>query len=271
MCEVVNIGTRDPEIKTPVFKGSEKLVNDVFAGRISPFVLPTNLFEFSFFALSTIMAKTFGLPTDFKKGTFSFRRSTQMKNNLSIFSGAKTFQNVLELTANTFDASGNVIPRNEFKKIGLAINDQYNINWLATEQQASFRQSQSVDDWKEVQEDKETFPFLRYSTVGDARVRQDHAEQNGVVKRIDDPFWDTWFPPNDWNCRCIVIQLEDAKVTPGKLPENDSPVFGTNVGKNGLIFPAKHPYFDVPKQFEGAKKNNFGFKTPSDEAIKNLI
>lgn len=270
MCEVVNIGQREKEITTPIYKGSKKLVSNVFNGIITPLILPVNLFEFTFFALSTIVAQTFGLPSDFKKGTFSFRRSTQMKNNLSIFSGAKTFQNVLELSSNVI-VQGQVLPFNEFKKIGLQINSRYNKTWLETEQQASFRQSESVNSWKEVSEDQEVFPFLQYSTVGDARVRQDHAEQNGVIKRVDDPFWNTWFPPNDWNCRCIVVQLEDAKITKGPLPKNDSPIFGTNVGKNGLIFPKAHPYYDVPKQFDTAQKQNFGFKTPTDESIKDKI
>jgi SPP1 gp7 family putative phage head morphogenesis protein len=269
MCEVLNIGTREKEIPTPIFKGSEKLIEGVYAGLISPVVLPSELFEFTFFSLSKVLSETFGLPIDFAKGSFSWRRSTQMKNNLSVFSGAKTFQEVLELSSNVL-VDGQVLPFHKFKKIGLKIDDQYNKHWLETEQQASFRQSQSAESWKDVQEDKDVLPFLRYSTVKDSRVRQDHKEQDGVVKRVDDPFWDTWFPPNDWNCRCIVTQLEDATVTKGKLPENESPIFGTNVGKNGLIFPKKHPYFDTPKEFKKSQKRNFGFKTPSDEQIKSL-
>ena len=270
MCEIVNIGEREKIIPTPTFKGSEKLVKNVFDGIITPVLLPTELFEFTFFALSTIVAKTFGLPTDFKKGTFSFNRSTQMKNNLSIFSGAKTFQNIVELSSNVI-VGGQVLPFNEFKKIGLSINKRYNKNWLETEQQASFRQSESVDSWKEVNEDIKTFPFLQYSTVKDSRVRPDHQEVDGVIRHVDDPFWNTWFPPNDWNCRCIVTQLEDATVTKGTLPVNDSPIFGTNVGKNGLIFPKKHPYFEVPKEFKEAQKTNFGFRTPTDKQIKDLL
>ncbi|MEK0369738.1 MAG: phage minor head protein [Nitrosopumilus sp.] len=267
---MVNIGQREKDIPTPTFKGSNQLILDVFEGDVTPFILPTDLFEFTFFSLSTIVATTFGLPTDFNKGTFSFRRATQMKNNLSIFSGAKTFQHVLELSSNVI-VDGQVLAFNEFKKIGLKINSQYNVNWLSTENQASFRQSQGVENWKEVNEDSDVFPYLQYSTVKDSRVRPDHQELDGIIKRIDDPFWDTWFPPNDWNCRCIVKQLETAKVTKGTFEKNDSPIFGGNVGKNGLIFPKKHPYFEVPKQFNTIKKQNFRFETPTDEQIKNLI
>ena len=270
MCELVNIGKREKDIPTPTFKGSKQLILDVYAGEVTPMILPTNLFEFTFFSLSTIIAETFGLPIDFKDGTLSFRRATQMKNNLSIFSGAKTFQNVLELSSNVI-VDGLALPLNEFKKIGLKINNQYNVHWLETENQASFRQSQSVGNWMDIQEDKDVFPYLQYSTVKDSRVRPDHQEIDGVIKRVDDPFWNTWMPPNDWNCRCIVTQLEDATVTKGTFEKNDNHIFGTNVGKNGLIFPKKHPYFETPKQFNAIKKQNFGFKTPTDEQIKNLI
>lgn len=270
MCEVVNIGTREKEIPTPEFKGGKNILKKVYDGILLPTILPTELFEFSFFALSTIVATTFGLPSDFSKGSFSYKRAMQMKNNLSVFSGAKTFQEVLELTFATSGPDG-IIPFSSFKKIGLQINDRYNKEWLKTEQQASFRQSQSVGDWKEVSEDSEVFPYLQYSTVKDGRVRPDHAEQDGIIKRVDDPFWNTWFPPNGWNCRCIVTQLETAKVTQGNFPENPSPIFGTNVGKNGLIFPKEHKYFDVPKQFKPSQKRNFGFKTPSDGQIKEMI
>ena len=232
--------------------------------------MPADLFDFTFYALSVVVAKTFGLPSDFKKGTFGFERSTQMKNNLSVFSGAKTFQEVLELSSNIL-VNGEVLPFNEFKKIGLKIDNQYNKHWLETEQQAAFRQSESVANWKDIKEDEDVFPYLQYSTIKDSRVRQDHKEQDGIIKRVDDPFWNTWFPPNDWNCRCIVIQLEKATVTKGTFKENDSPIFGTNVGKNGLIFPKKHPYYDVPKEFKSEQLRNFGFKTPTDEQIKNLL
>ena len=270
MCELVNIGEPEKKIKTPTYKNSNKLIQDVYDGKISPFVLPADLFEFTFYALSTLVAETFGLPSDFKKGTFGFKRSTQMKNNLSVFSGSKTFQEVLELSSNVL-VDGEVLPFNEFKKIGLGIDNQYNKHWLETEQQAAFRQSESVANWKDIKEDEETFPYLKYITVGDDRVRHDHSEVDGVIKRVDDPFWNTWFPPNDWNCRCIVEQLETATVTKGTFPKNDSPVFGTNVGKNGLIFPKKHPYYNVPKEFKKEQKINFGFKTPTDEQIKNFL
>ncbi|MDR0761156.1 MAG: hypothetical protein LBF74_13780 [Treponema sp.] len=40
--------------------------------------------------------------------------------------------------------------------------------------------------------------------VGDNR-RQDHVALHDKAFRSDDPFWDTYYPPNGWGCDCSVI------------------------------------------------------------------
>lgn len=46
-----------------------------------------------------------------------------------------------------------------------------------------------------------------YVTVGDSRVRPNHAAMHGTTAPKDDPIWDTITPPNGFNCRCILVAI----------------------------------------------------------------
>jgi len=71
----------------------------------------------------------------------------------------------------------------------------------------------------------EALPFWQYMTVGDDRVRPEHAVLDGFQARVQDPVWNKIYPPNGFNCRCIVIALlaseaDDSANEPGyaRLP-----------------------------------------------------
>jgi hypothetical protein len=94
-------------------------------------------------------------------------------------------------------------------------------------------------------------PYLIYQTVGDSRVRASHKALDGIKRPIDDDFWKTYYPPNDWNCRCTVNQTGNGDPTPDKrVPSITIPaIFQTNLAQQGLLFPKDHPYYtDVPQQ-----------------------
>lgn len=46
-----------------------------------------------------------------------------------------------------------------------------------------------------------------YVTMRDDRVRPAHRALDGATLPKDDPFWLTYWPPNGWNCRCIVVPI----------------------------------------------------------------
>lgn len=52
-------------------------------------------------------------------------------------------------------------------------------------------------------------PYWRYLAVGDKRTRPTHLALNGQVWRHDDPFWDQFYPPNGFRCRCTVQTLSE--------------------------------------------------------------
>ncbi len=98
-------------------------------------------------------------------------------------------------------------------------------------------------------------PWWMYDAVMDGSTRPTHAAQHGKVYRHDHPFWDTWYPPNGFRCRCSVRTLSDRQLevrglTPetadptGKLMEPVDPVTGNKLPAR-LMMPdqgsAHHP------------------------------
>lgn len=91
--------------------------------------------------------------------------------------------------------------------------------------------------YKELQSDspalRQFFPDLQYVTAGDAAVRDEHAALDGLIYPRDHPFWEQYYPPNGYNCRCIV---EEMSVLDSYKSRNDMP--------DGLIKP--EPGWDRP-------------------------
>ncbi|MGO8759353.1 MAG: phage minor head protein [Terracidiphilus sp.] len=50
-------------------------------------------------------------------------------------------------------------------------------------------------------------PIWQYWTVGDDRVRPEHAVLDGFAAHADDPVWMKIYPPNGFNCRCSVVPI----------------------------------------------------------------
>jgi SPP1 gp7 family putative phage head morphogenesis protein len=66
-----------------------------------------------------------------------------------------------------------------------------------------------------------------YNTVGDDRVRPEHEALHGSKLPKDDPFWQSFWPPNGYNCRCVAIPLFDAvqiQRPPRFVPGTEDPV-----------------------------------------------
>jgi SPP1 gp7 family putative phage head morphogenesis protein len=71
------------------------------------------------------------------------------------------------------------------------------------------RMAHQAGKWEQAQRTKERRPYMRYVAVLDDRTRPEHQAWHGLVLPIDDPFWQTHYPPNGWNCRCTVQTLND--------------------------------------------------------------
>lgn len=82
----------------------------------------------------------------------------------------------------------------------------------------------------------------KYVTAGDSRVRDDHANLDGVTLPKEHAFWNSFMPPNGFNCRCQAIPLYDQRPVkfPPQVAEPDK-TFNFNVGQTLYGPPAQVP------------------------------
>ena len=237
----------------------EQLIDDVYKGVFSIKSLPPKLYDATLEKLTDAIIQGFGsFDTPELQAPL-----TSLLDGIAVFSGAKTFQQVRDLESKIFDASGSKMKLKDFKEEATKVFETYNDNYLKTEFNTAVSRSRAVREWENIQTQKNIFPLLKYITVGDDRVRGDHILLDEIVRPVDDAFWDTFYPPNGWNCRCIVEQLEQGEepVTDlrGKKPPTPTKLFNNNPAKTGLIFDDKaHPYFKVDKRFKIAPRTKDG-------------
>ena len=91
--------------------------------------------------------------------------------------------------------------------------------------------------WKAQEENKKNRPVLEYVAIEDDVTTPICQALNGVRKPVDDPFWNTNYPPNHFNCRSRVRALTEEQsekrggVTTKKLEMKDE--------KTNKMVPAK--------------------------------
>lgn len=78
---------------------------------------------------------------------------------------------------------------------------------LRTIFEVNMRSAYQAGRWERIERVKVTMPYLRYVAVMDGRTRPEHRAWHGVVLPVDDPWWDTHYPPCGWRCRCTVTQM----------------------------------------------------------------
>lgn len=184
-----------------------------------------------------------------------------LRNNIWVFSAAKQYQQVRMMSNLVNDQ----VSFTDFKKSAMVIWDDFNKNYLKTEYNTAFGQSQMAKDWVRSWTQREEFPMITYHTQRDARVRDEHAVLDGITLPVGHKFWNNYMPKNGWNCRCFTTQHEQTE--PTDLSQRDlselsnekkfPPIFMMNPGKDKIVFSPKHPYFKVAKGDGELKKNNF--------------
>ena len=148
---------------------------------------------------------------------FDAEMLTDLRDNIHVFSAFKSHHSADFIGSLIWDDEGVKRPFKDFRSDAMSYFDISHDTHLETEFRTSIAQGRGAAFWRDIQADKDLYSNLRYNTVGDERVRPDHADYDGVIRPVDDKFWDVHFPPNGFRCRCDVDQEDSsAKITPKK-------------------------------------------------------
>lgn len=185
-------------------------------------------------------------------GTISKKLAEGLRGSAYMFSGFKSFHEMKEAAGLLVDEKGNQKPFNQFLKDVQTINSKYNVQYLKAEYEFASASAQMAARWEELSEDEDRYD-LQYRTAGDGKVRKAHRKLDGITLPASDPFWDSYYPPNGWNCRCTVAKVRRKKyaasdskeavekgreATAGKHQE----MFRFNPGKQRAAYPAYNSY-----------------------------
>lgn len=193
------------------------------------------------------------LDSSFEKTVISdtVRQSFQKSNY--IFSGIKTFHELNEAFPSLVDENGNRKPFEQFLNDVRSVDETYNESYLRAEYNFCQQSANMASKWEQFMEDGDRYN-LQYRTAGDDHVRPAHAALDRITLPPSHPFWQRYFPPNGWNCRCTVVQVRKSKypVTPDSevehlIEQNDSQnpkedMFRFNPGIEQKTFPDYNAY-----------------------------
>lgn len=192
------------------------------------------------------------LDSTFQQVPMSDNMRRRLQRSDYIFSGMKTFHELNEAFPSLLDENGDRKPFEHFLNDVQKIDSTYNSNYLHAEYNFVQASAQMAAKWEQFAEDGDRYN-LQYRTAGDGKVRPEHAALNGVTLPPSDPFWEEYYPPNGWNCRCTVTQVRkskypatahDAAVALGEeaLQRDKKGIFHFNPGKQEKAVPDYNPY-----------------------------
>ena len=192
------------------------------------------------------------LNSAFEQTKMSATMRDSLEHSTYVFSGLKTFHELNEAFPALTDENGNRKPFERFLNDVQKVDKTYNEHYLRAEYNFAHASAGMAAKWEAFAEDGDRYN-LQYRTVGDDHVRPEHATLNGTTLPFSDAFWDSYYPPNGWNCRCTVVQVRKTKYpeTPHEeaykrgaeaLANDTRGIFRFNPGKQRKAMPDYNPY-----------------------------
>lgn len=238
-------------------KEVERIAKEIYQGKRKAIELDQELVIMTYTSFSKTAKQSYG------GGYYKDQVPSKMRQHLLEFSGSKAYRFLSDIEG---QKQGSSSEQDFIEKAKKEASKQFG-TWQVTEDRNVARSAQTAKEWKDFIRDKDIFPNLKYRTMLDSEVREAHAANEGIVKRIED--WDAT-PPFDYNCRCWLEQTDEPVTTRRDLVDIN-PDFNTNPGKSGEVFSKEHSYFKDSKPVKDeirAKYEGFKELAPINHTIK---
>lgn len=211
---------------------------------------------------------------------------TALEQNIFHFSAAKTLAEIQQLNQEFRKAKS----FEEFTKKATSICGKFNKVWQKTEYDTSLLTAESAANYQRLIKKANLFPYWKYVTAGDEKVREEHRKLNGVTLYWDDSRWDKIYPPNGWKCRCRVVPLmkhegnndllkRSQDITDDYMQSDEwkkikATHFDSNVGKRQHIFDNNQMYVrkfptKAAKLMEKVTPDDWGLKHSYKQLIRD--
>lgn len=256
----------------------EALLDGVYDETIDVHTLPKDLYFAIADYLKSGLYDGFGSELrNLTPGGMDYELLEELRTNVYMFAGAKTYQETGALQSLLFNDEGKLEGRHEFKKKAREVVREYNDTYSEAEYDTTVGQAQMAVRWKYIEQQAAVLPYLRMNVALDERTCPICGPFHGVTLPVGHPFWKKYFPLLHYRCRCTVDQLSEydaAKITSDKrlkdltdsADELMNPVFLHNAGIDKQIFTKDHPYFkEIPKADRGRARDNFGLPIPEKD------
>jgi SPP1 gp7 family putative phage head morphogenesis protein len=236
-----------------------RLAEKVFKGTLKE-VLDTDLFTYYKNQYQNGISDGFETSIDkLPKNSPEAKLFANLLTDAEKFAAYKTFQVIKELKilAGKYTQEG----ADEYTAAAQKIHNNHNVSYLETEANTYLAATQNARNWLQYEKDKDIFPYLKWQTAGDERVRKSHDKLDGITLPVDDDFWDTHQPPLDHNCRCELIQVTKIAKPTDKEKLKDLPTYApelaTNPAKTGKVYTTQHPYYKDVAEADTKKIEKF--------------
>lgn len=252
-----------------------RLLAAIYRGSTTEYNLPVALY----YAIADYLKKGLyegfgGSLSSFTVGSTDFELLSELRENVYMFSGAKTYQQIKTMSELLAEGDS-VLSFKDYRRNAREIFDLYNETWGLTEYNTTIGQAQCAVKWNDIQRYKDVLPLLKYSAVGHENTCPICGALDGLVRPVDDIIWRTKSPLNHFGCMCLLLQLsKNEELITGdeytskldkEVGSKMQPLFKMNPGIDRVIFSDKHPYFEVAPKDRAYAKKNFDLPIPEKD------